>query len=104
MARRRSNLVAASPLLRRTDLLDRSSTTARHGVPQTLDYLIRDVERQHGRVRIGAAGCYLRCADSALTEEVVRTRTLSRLQLRQVATSPGSWRTPTGDEHRRIDT
>lgn len=68
-----------------TDLLDRLSATAWHGVPQTLEYLIRDVERQHGRVRIGAAGCYLRCADSALAEEVVRTRSLSRLQLRQVA-------------------
>lgn len=71
--------------LRATDLLDRLSATARHGVPQSLDYLIRDVERQHGRLRIGAAGCYLRCADRALADEVVRTRALSRLQLRQVA-------------------
>jgi hypothetical protein len=68
-----------------TDLLDRLSAIARHGVPQTLEYLIRDAERQHGRVRIGAAGCYLRCADPALAEEVVRTRVLNRLQLRQVA-------------------
>jgi len=68
-----------------TDLLDQLSATSRHGVPQALDYLIRDVQRQHGRLRIGAAGCYLRCADPALADEVVRTRALSRLQLRQVA-------------------
>lgn len=66
-------------------LLDRLGSAARHGMPQTLDYLIRDVERQHGRVRIGAAGCYLRCADEPLAAEVVATRSLGRLGLRQVA-------------------
>ena len=68
-----------------TELLDRLSASARHGVPQTLDYLVRDVARQHGRLRIGAAGCYLRCAEPALAQEVLHTRALGRLQLREVA-------------------
>lgn len=54
-------------------------------MPQALDYLIRDVERRHGRVRIGAAGCYLRCTDPALAQEVLSTRSLRRLELREVA-------------------
>jgi len=67
------------------DLLDRLGAAARHGVPQALDYLVRDVERQHGRVRIGAAGCYLQCADASLATEVLLCRRLGRLGLRQVA-------------------
>jgi len=67
------------------ELLDRLGALTRHGVPQALDYLIRDVERRHGRVRIGAAGCYLRCADPALAQEVLSTRSLRRLELREVA-------------------
>lgn len=67
------------------ELLDRLGALTRHGVPQALDYLIRDVERRHGRVRIGAAGCYLRCTDPALAQEVLSTRSLRRLELREVA-------------------
>lgn len=67
------------------DLLDRLGAAALHGIPQTLDYLVRDVERQHGRLRIGAAGCYLRCADEALAAEVLVSRGLGQLGLRQVA-------------------
>jgi hypothetical protein len=67
------------------ELLDRLGALTRHGVPQALDYLIRDVERRHGRVRIGAAGCYLRCTDPALAQEVLSTRSLRRLGLREVA-------------------
>lgn len=66
-------------------LLDRLAAAARHGIPQTLDYLVRDVERQHGRLRIGAAGCYLRCTDESLAAEVLAGRRLGRLGLRQVA-------------------
>jgi hypothetical protein len=66
------------------DLLGRLKEHARHGVPQTLEYLVHDVERQHGRLRIGAAGCYLRCADPALAQEVLRVRTAGRLGLREV--------------------
>lgn len=66
-------------------LLDRLAAAARHGIPQTLDYLVRDVERQHGRLRIGAAGCYLRCTDESLAAEVLAGRGLGRLGLRQVA-------------------
>lgn len=63
----------------------RLSAVARHGLPQPLDYLLGDVARAHGRVRIGAVGCYLRCADEALASEILATRSLRRLQLQQLA-------------------
>lgn len=66
-------------------LLTRLRAVARHGVPQTLEYLVHDTARQHGRVRIGAAGCYLRCADAALATEIASTRSLRRLGLRELA-------------------
>ena len=41
---------------------------ARHSrtpVPQPLTYLIDDVARRHGRLRVGAASAYVRCDDDA---------------------------------------
>lgn len=35
-------------------------------LPQNVDYLVRDVERRHGRVRVGEARAYVCCDDPAL--------------------------------------
>ncbi|PZS16146.1 MAG: hypothetical protein DLM54_11620, partial [Acidimicrobiales bacterium] len=58
---------------------------ATKGVPQPLAYLVADLDRRHGAMRVGAASCYLRCDDPSLLAEVVRARRTSRLGLRQLA-------------------
>lgn len=58
---------------------------AAKGVPQPLEYLVGDVERRHGRVRLGPAGCYVRFEDPALATEVVRDKRVAKLGLRLIA-------------------
>jgi hypothetical protein len=56
-----------------------------HGLPQPLTYLIEDLGRRYGRLRVGAVGSYVRSDDPTLLAEVVRTRRLGRLGLRLLA-------------------
>ncbi|QMU74943.1 WYL domain-containing protein [Streptacidiphilus sp. PB12-B1b] len=61
---------------------------ARHSqtpVPQPLSYLIDDVARRHGRLRVGAASAYLRCDDDALLSELLADRRAASLRLRRLA-------------------
>lgn len=58
---------------------------ATKGVPQPLAYLISDVGRRHGRLRVGAAMSYLRSEDPALLAEAVRSRRTARLGLHLLA-------------------
>ncbi|WP_147795514.1 helicase-associated domain-containing protein [Cellulomonas sp. Y8] len=48
------------------DLLADLASHARGGVPQPLEYLVRDAARRHGRLRTGAASSYVRTEDPAL--------------------------------------
>jgi hypothetical protein len=64
-------------------LAARSSTP----VPQPLTYLIDDVARRHGRIRIGLAGSYVRCDDDGLLNEVLADRRVESLRLRRLAPS-----------------
>ncbi|HMA47864.1 MAG TPA: helicase-associated domain-containing protein, partial [Frankiaceae bacterium] len=66
-------------------LLGELATAAAGTVPQALTYLVRDVARAHGRLRVGTAGCYLRSEDPALAAEVLRARKLAGLRLRSLA-------------------
>jgi hypothetical protein len=63
-------------------LLDRHSRTP---VPQPLRYLVDDVARRHGHIRIGAASAYVRCDDEALLAQVLADRRAATLQLRRIA-------------------
>ncbi|CAN5657727.1 helicase-associated domain-containing protein [soil metagenome] len=63
-------------------LLDRHSRTP---VPQPLRYLVDDVARQHGRVRVGSSSAYLRCEDPAVLDEVLADRRAQGLGLRRLA-------------------
>ncbi|MCP2326723.1 hypothetical protein HDA40_005230 [Hamadaea flava] len=54
-------------------------------LPQPLRYLIGDLARQHGAVRVRAAGCVIRSADDALLAEVAATSRLRDLGLWQPA-------------------
>ena len=59
--------------------------TARGTVPQSLTYLVDDVARRHGRLRVGSISTYVRCDDPALLAEVVAARRTGTVDLRQVA-------------------
>ncbi|MFF0728697.1 helicase-associated domain-containing protein [Streptomyces sp. NPDC004134] len=67
------------------ELHDFLTAHSRTPVPQPLSYLIDDVARRHGRLRIGAAGAYLRCDDDALLAEIVADRRSAELRLRHLA-------------------
>ncbi|MEV0727734.1 helicase-associated domain-containing protein [Polymorphospora sp. NPDC050346] len=54
-------------------------------LPQTLEYLVNDVGRQHGRVRVRAVGCVLHADDPALVTEIAAARALRPLELRVLA-------------------
>jgi len=58
---------------------------SRTPVPQPLSYLIDDVARRHGRLRVGAASAYLRCDDDALLGELLADRRAAQLRLRRLA-------------------
>lgn len=54
-------------------------------LPQPLSYLISDVARGHGRVRIAPAACVIHSQEPALLAELVAHRRFTRLGLRQLA-------------------
>ncbi|ADI08041.1 hypothetical protein SBI_04921 [Streptomyces bingchenggensis BCW-1] len=58
---------------------------SRTPVPQPLAYLIDDVARKHGRLRVGAASAYLRCDDDTLLAEILADRRSAGLRLRRLA-------------------
>ncbi|MGP3983519.1 helicase-associated domain-containing protein [Streptomyces sp. KR80] len=58
---------------------------SRTPVPQPLSYLIDDVARRHGHLRIGAASAYVRCDDDALLAEILADRRSAGLRLRRLA-------------------
>ncbi|MFF5686395.1 helicase C-terminal domain-containing protein [Streptomyces albidoflavus] len=62
--------------------LDRHSRTP---VPQPLTYLIDDVARRHGLLRVGAASSYVRCDDESVLDEILADRRATALRLRRLA-------------------
>lgn len=66
-------------------VLSELASVSRTGVPQPLDYLVRDVARRHGVARVGTCAAYVRSDDEALLDRIESDRTLSLLQLRRVA-------------------
>ncbi|MET9416756.1 helicase C-terminal domain-containing protein [Streptomyces klenkii] len=58
---------------------------SRTPVPQPLAYLIDDVARRHGHLRVGAASSYLRCDDDAVLAEILADRRSAPLRLRRLA-------------------
>lgn len=61
------------------------ATRSRTPVPQPLTYLVDDVARRHGGIRVGEAGAFLRCDDETLLEEVLAHRRTAPLRLRRIA-------------------
>jgi hypothetical protein len=67
------------------ELAARLSAVATTGLPQPLAYLVHDVGRRHGALRVAPARAVIRCADEGLLAEVVVDRKLRALSLRLVA-------------------
>jgi hypothetical protein len=69
---------------------------SRTPLPQALEYLIDDVARRHGGLRVGSAGSYLRSEDESLINEVLADRRLLGLTLRRLAPTVLATPHPTG--------
>ncbi|MGH3358759.1 MAG: helicase-associated domain-containing protein, partial [Nocardioidaceae bacterium] len=54
-------------------------------VPQPLSYLIDDVARRHGRLRVGNASVYIRCDDPTELDALMAGGAVESLRLRRVA-------------------
>jgi Helicase conserved C-terminal domain/WYL domain len=67
------------------DLHDLFGRASRTPVPQALDFLVDDVARQHGRLRVGAIECYVRSDDHALLSSVLSDRRTAAAELRRLA-------------------
>jgi hypothetical protein len=67
------------------EVLDALRSASRTGLPQPVEYLVRDVARQHGQTRVGAAGAYVRSDDEAVLGALLVERSLAALQLRRIA-------------------
>ncbi|MEV8569316.1 helicase C-terminal domain-containing protein [Streptomyces sp. NPDC051322] len=61
------------------------ATHSRTPVPQPLTYLIDDVARRHGHLRVGAASSYVRCDDDAVLSEILADTRSQPLRLRRLA-------------------
>ena len=67
------------------EIMDFLAGLSRTPLPQPLTYLIEDVSRKHGALRVGVASVYLRCDDPQLISELQVDRRLLSLKLRQLA-------------------
>ncbi|MFD2091750.1 helicase-associated domain-containing protein [Blastococcus deserti] len=68
-----------------SDLHDFFARASRTPVPQALDYLIDDVARQHGRLRVGSIESYVRSDDHGLLSQVLSDRRTASAELRRLA-------------------
>ncbi|SDM46728.1 WYL domain-containing protein [Geodermatophilus siccatus] len=68
-----------------TDLHEFFARASRTPVPQALDYLVDDVARQHGRLRVGAIESYVRSDDHGLLSQVLNDRRTASAELRRLA-------------------
>ncbi|GJJ17760.1 helicase-associated domain-containing protein [Mycolicibacterium mageritense] len=66
-------------------------------VPQGLTYLIDDVARRHGQLRVGMASSFVRCEDPALLAQAVGSPAAERLDLRLLAPTVAVSQAPIGD-------
>jgi hypothetical protein len=67
------------------ELLDLLTTRSRTPVPQPLAYLVADVARRHGRVRVAAAQAFVRADDESALTVLLADRRAAPLRLRRLA-------------------
>ena len=54
-------------------------------MPQPLEYLIADVAKRHGRLRVGSSHSYVRCEDEGLIQQILYDKRCEHLRLRRIA-------------------
>jgi len=54
-------------------------------MPQPLEYLIADVAKKHGKLRVGNTSSFIRCEDTALISQIMNDKKLEILALRRIA-------------------
>jgi len=59
--------------------------TSKTPMPQPLEYLIADVAKKHGKLRVGNTSSFIRCEDTALISQIMNDRKLEILALRRIA-------------------
>ncbi|MCV7191663.1 helicase-associated domain-containing protein [Mycolicibacterium brumae] len=66
-------------------------------VPQGLTYLIDDVARRHGQLRVGMASSFVRCEDPALLAQAIGAPAVRVLELRLLAPTVAISQAPIGE-------
>ena len=59
--------------------------TSKTPMPQPLEYLIADVAKKHGKLRVGNTSSFIRCEDTALITQIMNDKKLEVLSLRRIA-------------------
>ena len=59
--------------------------TSKTPMPQPLEYLIADVAKKHGKLRVGNTSSFIRCEDTALIAQIMNDKKLEILALRRIA-------------------
>ena len=59
--------------------------TSKTPMPQPLEYLIADVAKKHGKLRVGNTASFIRCEDSTLITQILGDKRLDVLGLRKIA-------------------
>ena len=59
--------------------------TSKTAMPQPLEYLISDVAKKHGKLRVGNTSAFIRCEDTALISQIINDKRLEILALRRIA-------------------
>lgn len=62
--------------------LKRVSKTA---LPQPLEYLISDISKRHGKLRVGNTSSFIRCEDPSVITEILNDKRLDVLRIRKIA-------------------
>ena len=59
--------------------------TSKTPMPQPLEYLIADVAKKHGKLRVGATTSFIRCEDQSVIASIVGDKKLEGLGFRKIA-------------------
>lgn len=73
------------------------ATYSKTAVPQGLTYLINDVARRHGQLRVGVASSFVRCEDTALLAHAVVAPAVVKLGVRLLAPTVAVCQAPIGE-------
>lgn len=68
-----------------TELVSFFTTHSKTPVPQSITYLIDDVARKHGQLRVGVANTFIRCEDPTVLAAVLSSPVAEQLSLRALA-------------------